>query len=480
MNRPALLLTCGFALLLSCKTVTPDAPFRAQPPAALGTSTFTPPVIQELTLSNGIRVLALERHQLPIVQVTVLFNRGAGDDGVIAPWQSAIMGGLLETGAGALTASQISERYQAIGAAHGAEVRWDTASAGFKVVSTGLDAALELLATVVQTPTFTSEELSKVIAQRKTGIAFLQRDARKKANNAKDVALLGRGDAYGKTYEATAAQLDSITHDGLVQSYQRLFAADRASILVTGDVKPAELLPKLEAAFGRWQTKAPADLGAHVTESSTARVVLVNQPKAPQSVLYVAQRGPARSTPDRIALQVMNAVFGDIFASRINLNLRERLAISYGVGSTVWAGRRPGLIYAGGSVTAAKTGLAASELLAEVRAMQDRLVTPEELADAKEAVKRSITAPFESIDGSTEALRPLIAYQRPLNAYSTDLEEVERITAEDVQRVAKQYLKPDEMKIIAAGDLEVIRPQLEALKLGSVEVRDAFGDLVKE
>ncbi len=480
MKTSRLLVTLAVALLASCKTVTPDAAFRAQPPQALGAgAAFTPPVIQELRLRNGIRVLLLERHQLPIIKVTVLFDRGVGDDAVSSPAQSGIMAALLETGAGELSASDIAERYQAIGASHSAEARWDTASAGFKVVSTGLDAALDLLAAVVQKPSFKPEELSKFIGQRKTGHAFLQKDARRKANNAKDAALFGRQDAYGKTWEATAAQLDAMNRDSMVQAYQRLFTADRATILVSGDVKPETLLPRLEAAFGGWATKAPADLGSHVTESTTARVVLVSQPKAPQSVLYLAQRGPSQATPDRIALQVMNAVFGEIFASRINLNLRERLAISYGVSSSIWSGHRPGLIFAGGSVTAAKTGIAASEMLAEVRAMQDRLVTPEELADAKEAVKRGISAQFESIDGSVEAMRPLVAYQRPLNAYSSDLEAIGRITAEDVQRVAKQYLKPDEMKIVAAGDLEVIRPQLEALKLGSVEVRDAFGDLVK-
>jgi zinc protease len=459
--------------------VTPDAPFRASAPLPSGTVTFTPPVLAERKLKGGLRVVFLERRGLPIVHVGVVMNRGAGDDGVTAPWVHAMASELMERGTKTMSAEAIADGYRSLGAQHDIWVGWDGAGASVTAVTSAVSDAVGILAKTLQEPTFPADEVEKLKKKRIGALAFIKKRPDSMANAAKDVALFGRGDAYGKTFIANEKQIESVTVKDIQAAAARLFTADRATLVVVGDVSIDAFLPTLEKHFGAWKTRAPASLGKHTRAASAAKVMLAPLPKAAQAVVYIAQDGIAYTSPDRVPLAVMNAVLGGIFSSRINMNLRERQSISYGAGSVLWAPHRPGAIYAGGSVTAEKAGAAVSALFDEVRGLTTRPPEQQELDEAKAAVQRGLTAQFESINGTGGAIRTLVIQGLPLTEYPRLLAAVEAVTLADVQRVASTHLQPDTMKVVAAGDESILRPQLEALGLGPVELRDAFGDAVK-
>jgi predicted Zn-dependent peptidase len=212
------------------------------------------------------------------------------------------------------------------------------------------------------------------------------------------------------------------------------------------------------------------------SKNGAKSVVLVDVPGAAQSQVYVAEEGVPLSTPDRTPLRVMNLILGGLFSSRINLDLREAHAYTYGASSRFAMRHGAGPFMAGGAMFAEHTTDAIREIQAQIARIRDEAVTADELADAKEHAKLALPARFESVDEVTDALEDVAVYGLPLDEYATLAARVDAVTANDVQRVAKQWLRPDAMRLVVTGDRAKIEKDLSAL--GPVELRDAFGDVI--
>jgi predicted Zn-dependent peptidase len=173
----------------------------------------------------------------------------------------------------------------------------------------------------------------------------------------------------------------------------------------------------------------------------------------------------------------MNLILGGMFSSRINIDLREAHAYTYGAFSRFSMRHGAGPFTAGGAMFADHTGDAVRELLAQVDHIRAEPVTTEELADAKEHAKLALPARFESVEEVTHALQEIATYGLPLDEYATLSARIDAVTAADVLRVAKQWLHPEAMRVVVTGDRAKIEKDLTAY--GSIETRDAYGDVVK-
>jgi predicted Zn-dependent peptidase len=463
--------------------VTPDAPFRDHIPEAGPPVTFTPPKIESFTLKNGIRVLFVERHELPLVDVRVVLKTGAGDVGA-RPGVLSFMGAMLEQGTKKRSALQVSDDYEGIGAQHSAWVDWDSGGAYVKVTSEHLDAALDLLADVVTRPTFPVAEFERLKARRLASVQQQKNEPNAMWSNAAAATLYGRAHPYGHSLVGQEADLAKMTQPDLVHAYEGLFWPKRVAIVVAGDVTRATLEAKLGAAFGAWHGQGREDVvsipqAPRPPAKDAPRVVLVDRPRAPQSVVRLAEIGVARSAPDHDAIVLMNTILGGMFSSRINLNLREAHAYTYGAYSGFTMRHGAASFGAGGSMVADKTAASIHELFTEVTAMRDKPVSDEELSDAKESIKLGLPAEFETVAAITGALAEIVVYGLPLDEYATLPARVDRLTAEDVQKAARAHLHPSSMRVIVVGDRATLGPELEQLHLGAIEERDAYGELIK-
>jgi zinc protease len=462
-------------------SATPDAPFRENPPPPGPVVAWTPPKIDSWTLPNGVRVLFVERHDLPIVSVRVVGTSGAGDLAGLRAGTTAFMGAMLEQGAGKRNALTLSDDFEAIGAEHSARCDWDACVAHAKVLASHLGPALDLVADVVLHPTFPEAEVDRL---RKRWLAALEQEKNSPPameQNALAVSLFGRAHPYGNSLRGTTAIIEKVTRGEIEAAWRRAFAPRSTAIVVAGDVTADALRPMLQAHFGGWAggaatrtpvPHAPPSKGKNAAKS----VVLVDVPGAAQSQVYVAEEGVPISTPDRTPLRVMNLILGGLFSSRINLDLRETHAYTYGAGSRFAMRHGAGPFTAGGAMFADHTVDAILEIQAQIARIRDEAVTADELVDAKEHAKLALPARFESVDEVTDALEDIAVYGFPLDEYATLAARVDAVTAGDVQRVAKQWLRPDAMRLVVTGDRAKIEKGLSAL--GPVELRDAFGDLV--
>jgi predicted Zn-dependent peptidase len=466
------------APLASADTETPDAPFRQRAPDVAPEPAFAPPRIDVATLSNGVRVLVVERRELPVVSVEIVMKAGFADFDGDVPEAYLLMAALLEQGTASRSASQIADGYRAIGAEHRAWVDFDSSGASVKTLSTAIDSAIDLLSDVVTHAAFSAEEL-EVARTRWTSWAKYQRLAiERRAASALAASVYGGDHPYGRTTLPRSFALAKVTRDDVLRVYARAMTPGRATIVVAGDVSTATLVPKLEAAFGQWARSALAPTRIvlpPVAAAPSARVVLCDAPKTTQPRVMLAEPGIAQRAPDRDAVVVMNEILGGAYSSRIFRNLRETHAYTYGAFSSFAMRHGAGPFSAGGAFDAAHVGDAIRELVHEITAMRDADVSPDELAAAKRHLVLALPARFESASDVTRSLATIVAHDLPLDEWSTFAPRIDAVSVADVRRAAQAHLHPDQMKIIVTGDRRTLEPILAGLGLGPVELRDADG-----
>lgn len=460
--------------------LTPDAPFRQKAPGAAGEVRFAAPKIAETKLKNGLRVLVVERHDLPIVSARLVVTAGAGDAPDARPGALSFLGAMLEQGTKKRSALEISDDFDAIGANHSAWMDWDSGGVGVRVLADRLDAALELMADVALAPTFPEAEIERLRARRITAIQAEKSSPGAIAQNAVAAAVFGRAHPYGHSLSGEEADARRLGRAEIVRAYDRVFSPKGAALVVAGDVTTATLLPKLEATFGAWKRTDAAvrrPPKAPTKPATDKRVVFVDRPGA-QSQIQLVRVGVPHSIEDRDAFIVANAILGGTFSSRVNMNLREKHAYTYGARSSFAMRHGAGPFSVGAAVFADKTGPAIKEVLEELEGLRRDGPTEDELAHAKESIRLAMPARFETVSDVTAAVSDLVTYDLPLDDYEKRPARVDAVTAADVKRVAAGYFAPGSMTVVVVGDRSIVLPQLAELGLGAVDERDAYGNPV--
>jgi len=455
-----------------------DSSFRKKPPQSGPEAPFVPPAIQEAKLSSGVRVLLVERHDLPIVALSISVDRGAE---LLPPGVGGFLGAMLMQGTKTRSALQISDDLEQLGAWYSAGVGYDSAQISARIVANRLPAALDVIADIVKNPAFPKAEVDRVRSLRLTSIAQQNDQPRAVLSNTLAAALYPNEHPYHTSLLGLEEQVKKISSADLKKAYEAIFSPAHTTIAVAGDITKERAVAELEHAFGDWKIK-PGEAKARAWPelsrpgANEPRVVLVDKPGSTQSFVAVAQPGVPRKVADFDALLVMNTLLGGQFSSRLNMNLREKHAYTYGASSRFDFRHAPGPFSAGGAIVREHTGPAIREILSEIRAMRSALVAEDELADAKANLVRELPARFESTNETASSLAALAVYGLPLDEFATRPARIEKVTRDDVRRVAEKYLDPDAMRIIVVGDAAAVKAQLADLGLGELRIEEAKGD----
>jgi len=276
------------------------------------------------------------------------------------------------------------------------------------------------------------------------------------------------------TVSATNESIDAITADMLAKWHQERYAPQNAILGITGDVKASDIVPKIEKWLAAWKrTDVKELLPPNPKPAASKRVVLVDRPNSVQTTVTLGNIAIDRRDPDYVALTVMNHILGGGPAARLFLNLREEKGYTYGVYSSFAAGKYPGAWRAGGDVRTEVTAGAMTEFYREFQRIRDEKVPAEELEEAKRALVASFAL---SLERPAELLGYAIVrkiYGFPVDYWDTYPAKIMAVTAEDVQSVARKYINPDNLQVVAVGDVSKIKPIME--NYGPVEVYDAQG-----
>ncbi|WP_437877486.1 M16 family metallopeptidase [Sorangium sp. So ce513] len=461
----------------------PEAPdaFRKSPPPPGSEVVFVPPRIEEAKLANGIRVLVVERHELPIVAVNVTTVRGADQAG---PGVGAFAGAMLTQGTKTRGALQFSDALGKLGARFSSGVNFDGGGVQGQSLAPRFGEMLTLLGDAYMNPAFAPAEIERERSRRITRLAEMNDRPASLLSIAQDMTLYPEGHPYNAPLLGTEAALKKITAGALAKFHAAVFRPELTTVAIAGNITKADAVKEVERVFGAWKgpagappvpAKAESPAEPPALAAGAPRVVIVDRPGLTQSTVTVTLPGVPRATKDYDALLVMNTLLGGQFSSRLNLNLREKHAYTYGARSGFDMRHGPGPFSAGGAVVREHTGPAVREILAEIDRMRKEPVTLEELEDAKANLIRQLPARFETAGATASTIAALAVYDLPLDEFATRPARIQRITPADVQRVAQKYLVPEQLRVVLVGDVGAVGAQLTALELGPVTVQKAPG-----
>jgi zinc protease len=454
-------------------TPTPDAPFRAQAPAAGPEPLFQVPEYKRFKLKNGASVILAEFHDLPLVEMHLVVRSGGASNPPGDAGLADLTANLLDEGTKTRSALQIAEQIGELGAALSTSSSWDASVVTLSTIARNFDAALGIWADVVVHPAFSEKELARVRENVLTAVTRRKDSPPTLANLLLARVLYGERHPYAWPLAGVEDTLKKLTIADVRRFYAAQYRPSNTTIIVAGDITEAALRPKLEAALGDWKPAkvAPPRLPAPPSPSAK-RIFFIDKPGAPQSSIRVGFVGARRTDPDYFSILLMNQIFGGSFY-RLDMNLRERRQWTYGARSSFEMRKTPGPASAGGEFVAAHTADAVAEILKEMRTMSTTEVTDEELARAKDNFVRSFPARFATRASTAALLGELAVYGLPDTFLAEYAKKVQAVTKADVLRVAQRYLTADKVAIVVVGDRASQEGPLR--KLAPLELRDLDG-----
>jgi predicted Zn-dependent peptidase len=455
---------------------TPDAPFRQLAPPAGPEIAFKPPKPKRFKLKNGLEVMLVEFHDLPLIDFNLMIKTGGAANPPDRAGLADLTAHMLDEGTTTRSALAIAEQVASVGAQLSTGSTWDSSNVSLSTLTKNVDASLALYADVIVNPAFDPKEFERVRDNLLTAITRRKDSPPTVANLAFTRLLYGQKHPYGWPMAGVESTIKKLTPADLRAFYDKYYRPNNAALLVAGDTTEKALRSKLEAAFAKWRPKAATapKLPAPEPASPTAtRVFLVDKADAPQSSIRVGLVGIDRKNPDYFPVMVMNLILGGGFY-RLDLNLREGKGWTYGARSTVDTRRTPGPFSAGGEFVALRTADSVSEILKELASMRDADVTDVELSRAKDQIIKSFPARFATRANVAAQLAELAVFGLP-DSYITDYtKKIAAVTKDDVRRVARKYLDPNHLTIVVVGDRKTLAEPLA--KLAPVEDRDLDGN----
>ncbi len=443
---------------------------RSKAPATGTPPDLKLPKLQRTTLSNGLKVILAERHEVPLVNFWMTTDAGYAADQFAAPGTASMTSSLLDGGTSTRTALQISDQLAMLGAELRAYSNLDLSIVQLSSLRAKLDPSLELFADVILNPSFPESDFTR---QQKQQLAAIEREQNTPVQMALRVfpgLLYGAGHAYGNplTGSGTTDSVTKMKREELVKFHQTWYHPNNATLVVVGDTTLGEIKPKLEKLFASWKTgQIPKKNVGTVSLASKSTVYLMDKPGALQSVIIAGVIAPPTANPKEIAIEAMNDGLGGMFGSRLNMNLREDKHWSYGARSLLWGARaqRPFIAFA--PVQTDKTKESLAEMNKEFRGiLGDHPLSADELAKIQANETLSLPGSRETEDSVGRSIIDLVQFGLPDDYYETYAGKVRALKTSDVEDAAKTVVHPDNLIWVIVGDRAKIEAGVKELGLG--------------
>ncbi|HEY1306675.1 MAG TPA: pitrilysin family protein [Vicinamibacterales bacterium] len=457
------------------ESINADEPWRNNTPKAAAAKPLQLATPVSATLSNGLTLILSERRGLPIVAANLVLRTGSDANPLDKPGLANFVAAMIDEGTATRSSLQIADEVAQLGASLNTGSTMDATTVSARSLTKNFPGTLDLLADVVLHPSFPAEEIERQRASRLAGLVQQRDNPAQVASQVMAASLYGPKHPYGYAEVGTEAAVKAVTRADMEAFWKQNFVPNNAALVVAGDISMSELRTLAEKAFGTWQRGTPAQPSLAAPTTTAARVVIVDKPGSPQTQVRVAGIGAARSSPDFRPMQVMNLALGGLFSSRINMNLREAHGYTYGASSGFAFRRTPGPFQVASGIRTDVTAPAVDEIFKELKGMVDKPVGQEELTKAKDALANSLPGAFESSANAVGNFSNVFVYNLGLDYYTKYAEQVNAVTTDQALAMAKKYLVPGNMVVIAVGDRTKIEPELKKLNLGAIEIRDPEG-----
>ena len=423
-------------------------------------------------LPNGLTIYHLQEKNAYAGTALLVVKGGTGL--APQPGMAAFLMDMLTQGTRRRSSAQITQDAAQLGATLDTDLDGDAMALRMSVQRSNFPAALDLLSDVARFPTLSQAAIDTVRDTRRDRIAQIQAAADPSASLALTTALYGadhpmgsgglfndvlfaRQHPYGYEDLGTVESLKTIGRPDLAALHDAAFSPGNSALIVSGDFDEAELGKLVARYFGDWRGQPVGRRAAPAPQPAASRLIRKEAGPSSQTIIRVGGPASRRNDPGALSLRLMNIVFGEVYASRITANLREKNRFTYMARSRVALGRDGGVFALGSSVKAESAGAAVGEIFKEIDRLRGDLVQPEELQFARSYFDNSMLDQFETSTAAVTSLSDLFVYGLPDDYFAGLSARAEQVTRETIRDSARRYLVPSNMVVVAVGPADSVK-----------------------
>jgi zinc protease len=441
------------------------------PPRPLAARNVNFPPYDVQTLPNGLQVVAVLQHEEPAVSMRLLVRTGSASDPKGKLGLARLSASLLDQGTTTKSAEELADAIDFIGGAMGAGAGTDLSYVNMVVMKDSFETGMRMLSDLARNPAYSQEEIDRQKQQTLSGLQVSAQDPDYIANAVFDRLVYGFH-PYGLPQTGTLESLANITRDDLRIFHEKYFAPNNAILAIVGDVTAEEAFATAKKVFGDW---AAHDVDAEKfvePPEATRRVVVVNKPDAVQTEVRVGHLGIQRKHPDYMALNLAIRILGGEGSNRLHQVLRTERGLTYGAQADMDTLKESGDFEAETNTRTEATGEVVRLIIDEFSRLQRERVGERELENAKAYMTGSFPLTIETPDQIAMQVLNVVFYGLPLEDLQNFRDRVNAVTVDDIQRVARAYLKPDRLSIVLVGNAQAFAPQLKGIGLPQFETVD--------
>ena len=464
-------MTVAIAALVSLIASTGTAQFTnwptERPPRPLPSRSVNFPPYEMRTLRNGMQMITVLHHEQPAVTIRLLVRAGSVQDPPGKVGVAGLASALLDQGTTTKSAAQIADEIDFIGGALGTGSGSDLTFLNVVVMKDSFALGMNLLSDVVRNPAFAAEEIERQKQQAISSLQVSSNDPNYVASALFERLVYGFH-PYGLPNSGTPETIASITRADLQEYHRRYFVPNNMILAVVGDVTQNEAFEAAERVFGSWASSEIQPVKVTDPPAPTRRVIVVDKPDAVQTEIRAGQLAIPRKHDDYMAWDLAVKILGGEGANRLHRVLRSERGLTYGAQADTEARKQSGHFVAETDTRTETTGESLRLLVDEVSRLQRERVSERELSDAQAYLAGSFPLTIETPNDIATQVLNVVFYDLPVEEIGTFRERVQAVTPDDIQRVARQYVRPDRLSIVLVGNAAAFVPQLR--KVGFTEI----------
>jgi len=447
---------------------------RDYPPDVASPKPVTLPTPAVHLLPNGLRVVVIERHSMPVVTLRMVVKAGAEADPPELPGAAQLVAGLLDEGTTGRSAQETAQAIDQVGGAIQTGAEWDNSFVELSVLTDHSELAFDLVSDMIIRPTFAPAEVERGRKQTLSALEIMREDPAYVADAVFNRVELS-GTPYGHPADGTPESIRRLSAGDLRDFHARYYLPSNAILAVVGDIPADEAFRRAEKFFGNWQGSAESDPPARrsvpsppVSRDLSRRVVVIDMPEAVQTEIRIGNSGIERDSPDYYALTVANQILGGPATNRLFKALRSQHGLTYGASSDLVCHETAGSWEAKTSTRTLETLKSVQLVLEQMKRLRDHPIADWELDATRGYLNGHMALEFETSEGIAAQVLDLLIHDLPLDYWNRFPERVRDLTAQDVSNTARARLDPDHAVIVMVGNVAGFRKELK--KLGPVRI----------
>ncbi len=467
------LCLCGLFVCVSLAfSASPHAQTRPwlseRPPRPLPARDVKFPPYQIQTLPNGLQVVAVLHHEQPAVSMRLLIRAGSASDPKGKLGLVHELASLLDQGTETKSAGELADAIDFIGGAMGTGAATDVAYLNMVVMKDSFENGLRMLSDMARHPAFSSAEIDRQRQQTLSGLRVSFEDPGFVADSVFERLVYGFH-PYGMPHSGTPETISGITREDLVAFHRKYFAPNNAILAVVGDVTTEEAFDTVRNVFGDWERKEIPVEKFIDPPNPTRRLIVVNKPDAVQTEVRVGHIGIPRRHPDYMAVNLAIRILGGEGSNRLHNVLRTQRGLTYGAQADMDTLKETGDFEAHTNTRSTATAEVVRLIFDEFWRLQRDPVAERELADAKAYLTGSFPLTIETPDAIAMQILNVVFYGLPIEDLQNFRERVNAVTVDDIQRVARAYLKPDRLSVVLVGNVVAFEKDLKGVGFNDYE-----------